>query len=532
MSEKKSFIKGAAILSLSGILVKLLGAALRIPLVNKLGDGMAYYNVAYSIYGVFLVLATAGIPVAVSRMVSERIAMGNDVGARKVLRVSVKLTAFIGAVSFCLCFFGADLIAYQVGIPDAALSLRAVAPALCLVPVLSAFRGYFQGKHNMMPTALSETAEQIIRVFAGLWLAFSLYAQGLDVSAAGATFGAAVGAAGGILVMIAVYLLERKKSLSAKYLARQESEWAVLKKIIWIAVPIIIGAEIMPLMSVIDTSMIATRLQATGWTKEQALNLYSQYGAYCDTLISLPQAFTQAIAIGLVPSIAGFYWQKRRQQVEETVQLSMRMTMLMACPCAVGLFVLAEPVLLTLFYQQAENAVEAADTLRVMTVGILFLAVSQTTTGSLQAIDKQILPVRNLLIGAVVKMVLTYTLVSIPAIHVRGAAIGTNGAYLVAMVLNLWAVKKYIGVKYDVVSVFVKPAAAAAIMGICVYAAANLTWTYAGAGFWGCLLTTAVGISVGILSYGAAVLRLSVVSREELEAIPYVGAKIKKWVDK
>ena len=204
------------------------------------------------------------------------------------------------------------------------------------------------------------------------------------MSAAGATFGAAVGAAGGILVMIAVYLLERKKSLSAKYLARQESEWAVLKKIIWIAVPIIIGAEIMPLMSVIDTSMIATRLQATGWTKEQALNLYSQYGAYCDTLISLPQAFTQAIAIGLVPSIAGFYWQKRRQQVEETVQLSMRMTMLMACPCAVGLFVLAEPVLLTLFYQQAENAVEAADTLRVMTVGILFLAVSQTTTGSLQ----------------------------------------------------------------------------------------------------------------------------------------------------
>lgn len=529
MSEKRSFIKGAAVLSLSGIFVKLLGAALRIPLVNKLGDGMAYYNVAYSIYGVFLVLATAGIPVAVSRMVSERIAMGNEAGARKTLGVSVKLTAVIGAASFCLCFFGADRIAGWVGIPDAALSLRAVAPALCLVPVLSAFRGYFQGKHNMVPTAISETAEQVIRVVVGLWLAFFLYEQGLDVSAAGATFGAAVGAAGGILVMLAVYGGERREAGNRVQVDRGESEWAVLKKIVWIAVPIVIGAEIMPLMSVIDTSMIATRLQATGWTREQALNLYSQYGAYCDTLISLPQAFTQAIAVGLVPSIAGFYWQKKRRQVEETVQLSMRMTMLLACPCAVGLFVLAEPILLTLFYRQAENALEAVDTLRVMTVGVLLLAVSQTTTGALQAIDKQTLPVRNLLIGAGVKLILTYALVSVPAIHVRGAAMGTNGAYLVAMVLNLWAVKKYIGVNYDLAEVFLKPAAASVIMGLCVYAAATLTGYYGGDGFFGCLLTTVIGIGVGVISYGAAAIRLSAISAEELAAIPYIGKKAGKW---
>ena len=338
MDGKRDFIRGAVILSISGILVKLLGAALRIPIANKLGEGMAYYNVAYTIYAIFLVLATAGIPVAVSRMVSERTAVGNRSGARKVFLTALKLMAVIGAAAFAICFFGADLIAFVIDIPGSQNSLRAIAPALCIVPLLAAFRGYFQGQQDMRPTAVSEVFEQVVRVAAGLGLGFYLYDEGLDIAAAGATFGAVAGAMAGMCVIGAIYWRRCRQfgkapeRLTGEASLRSESTVEILKKIAWIAVPIVIGAEIMPLMSAIDTTLVVSRLKDTGWEASEALNLYNQYGAYCDTLISLPQTFTQAIAVSLVPSIAAFFWQGRKDKVQENIRISMRMTMLLACP--------------------------------------------------------------------------------------------------------------------------------------------------------------------------------------------------------
>ncbi len=519
MAEKRDFIKGAVILSVSGILVKLLGAALRIPLANKLGEGMAYYNVAYTIYAIFLVLATAGVPVAVSRMVSERTAIGNEAAARKVFVTALKLMAVIGAAAFSFCFFGADLIAFLIDIPGAEHSLKAIAPALCIVPLLAAFRGYFQGQQNMKPTAVSEVCEQIVRVAAGLGLGFYLYDEGLDVAAAGATFGAVAGAAAGMVVISVIYGRTRRRTgRIADYageLGRTESASEILKKIAWIAVPIVIGAEIMPLMSAIDTTLVVSRLKDTGWQTGEALNLYSQYGAYCDTLISLPQTFTQAIAVSLVPSMAAFYWQGRKEKVRENIQLSMRMTMLLACPCAVGLFVLARPIMLLLYFDQTENALQAAPTLRVMTLGVILLAVSQTTTGALQSVGKQMVPVRNLAIGAVVKAILTYLLVGVPAIHVKGAALGTNGAYLVALLLNLYAVKRETGVKFNLLQTYIKPMLAALIMGLCTYSSYNVLFTWAGN-----TVGTLGSILLSMAAYVVLVLRMKAVTREELRALP------------
>lgn len=524
MDGKRDFIKGAVILSISGILVKLLGAALRIPIANKLGEGMAYYNVAYTIYAIFLVLATAGIPVAVSRMVSERTAVGNEAGARKVFVTALKLMAVIGAAAFAICFFGADLIAFVIDIPGSQNSLRSIAPALCIVPLLAAFRGYFQGQQDMRPTAVSEVCEQVVRVAAGLGLGFYLYDEGLDIAAAGATFGAVAGAAAGMSVMGLIYWRRRRQCRkTAERLgddvcnasARTESSVEILKKIAWIAVPIVIGAEIMPLMSAIDTTLVVSRLKDTGWEAGAALNLYNQYGAYCDTLISLPQTFTQAIAVSLVPSIAAFYWQGRKGKVQENIQISMRMTMLLACPCAVGLFVLAEPILLLLYFNQRENALQAVPTLQVMTIGVILLAVVQTTTGALQSVGRQMKPVRNMAVGAVLKAVLTYVLVGIPAIHVKGAALGTSGAYLAALILNLYEVKKETGVHFPFLQTYVKPMAASVIMGLCAYGSYNVISAWAGnaAGVFGSIL-----LSIG--AYCVLVLRMKAVSPAELSALP------------
>ena len=517
MSEKSTFIKGAAILSVSGIIVKLLGAALRIPLSNKIGAGMAYYNVAYTIYAVFLVLATAGIPVAISRLVSERLSIGNGKGAHKVFTTALKLMLAIGLGSFAICYFGAGPISALIKIPDAAISLKAIAPALCIVPMLSAFRGYFQGQQNMTPTAVSEIGEQIVRVAAGLGLGFFLYQYGLDIAAAGATFGAAAGALVGILIILAIYLYDgrRREVRQRKASGQEEPQAAILKKIAWIAIPIIIGAEIMPLMTMIDTSIIVARLQATGWSAEEALDLYSQYGAYCDTLISLPQTFTQAIAVSLVPSIAAFFWQKKMEKVNANIKISMRLTMILACPCAVGLFVLARPILTMLYPDQLESALTAVPTLQVMTIGVILLAISQTTTGALQSIDKQMTPVKNLAIGACAKVVITYLLVGVAAVNVKGAAIGTNVAYLIALLLNMRAVKKNTGVKFDVVLTYVKPMAASVIMGICVYAAYILLFSYT-RGY----VATIASILIGVAVYGVTIIRLGAISAHELKMVP------------
>lgn len=526
MTEKRSFIKGAAILSLSGVIVKLLGAALRIPLSNKIGAGMAYYNVAYTIYAIFLVLATAGIPVAISRLVSERVSMGNDRGAHKVFTTALKLMLFIGLGSFSICYFGAGLIADIIRIPDAEISLKAIAPALCIVPMLSAFRGYFQGQQNMGPTAVSEIGEQVVRVAVGLALAFFLFDQGLDIAAAGATFGAGAGAFVGFLVIIVIYILDKNKNglNLAKTTGQEESSISILKKIAWIAVPIIIGAEIMPIMSTIDTGIIAARLQATGWTAEEALDLYSQYGAYCDTLISLPQTFTQAVAVSLVPSIAAFFWQNKIDRVNDNIKISMRLTMLMACPCAVGLFVLARPILVMLYPDQLESALAAVPTLRVMTIGVILLAISQTTTGALQSINRQMNPVKNLVIGACAKIAITYVLVGIDTINVRGAAVGTNVAYLIALILNMHSVKKSTGVKFDLMLTCVKPMAASLVMGVCVYASYILLFGYT-AGY----IATMVSILAGIAVYAVTIIRLGAISVEELKMVPCGEIMIKMF---
>ena len=193
-NKGSKFIKGAAILGIAGVMIKFMGAVFRIPLTNWIGDeGMSYYGVAYTIYSALLVLATAGIPVAISRMVSERIAVGEYRNAHKVFKVATALMFVIGLISFAICFFGGDLITDLLQNPEAAMAVKAIAPALLFVPVMSSFRGYFQGRQNMNPTAVSQMIEQLVRVGFGLVLAYIFMKTSLIKAAAGASFGASAG---------------------------------------------------------------------------------------------------------------------------------------------------------------------------------------------------------------------------------------------------------------------------------------------------------------------------------------------------
>lgn len=539
--NKQSLVRGTTILAVAGIVVKVMGAFFRLPLVNWIGDtGMANYSPAYYIYAFLIILATSGLPVAISKMVSESIAIGNHYQAHRVFKLSTTLMCVMGFVFFILLFCFAPQIASLMNNPDAALGMRVIAPALLLVPIMAAFRGYFQGMQNMKPTAISQVIEQLFRVCLGLGAAYYLFfkvsgeflgeADKYVRGAAGANFGATAGSIGGLLMILFIYALARKSILRRVNRTRKmgsASSKRILKRVLVIAVPITIGAAIMPILNLIDSALVMNRLTAAaGFSQSEAQSLYGQLSGFVSSLINIPQVLTQSVAVSLVPIIAASNKTGDFDKLNDNVSLGIRMSVIIGYPCAIGLMVLAKPILLLLYPSQAESAANAASILVIMAFGLIFLSITQTLTGVLQGVDKQMVPVKNLLIGMVFKIVITWILVGIPSINVNGAAVGTVVAYIVAISLNMRAVKKYTGVKVDNNLTFVRPLISSAGMGVFAFGAYKL-FMLAGHNSIATLLSVAVGGAV----YVIMVFLTKSITKDELSVLPK-GDKIAKLVDK
>lgn len=519
---KKSFIQGAVILGVAGIIIKAMGAVFRIPLANLIGDeGMGYYQTAYPIYVLFLTLATAGIPIAISKMVSERIAINNYYEAYRVFRISFVLLFSIGILSSAVLFFGAEQIVNSIGNPGAKYAMMTIAPALLFVPIMAAYRGYFQGMQNMKPTAVSQVVEQFFRVLTGLILAYILIKHGRDFAAAGASFGATAGSVSGLIAIMLIYYYKRgtlKGDIERTYRINTEKGSQILASILMIAVPVTIGAAIMPIMNTIDVGIVMRRLQETGWTEVAANGLYGQLTGMAGPLINFPQVLTQAIAMSLVPTIAAAYKQNDLNFLNNNISLGIRSAILVGLPCALGMMTLAEPIMLLLYPLQKASAVSAAPCLFIMAFGVIFLSMVQTLTGVLQGLGRPMIPVINLCVGAVAKIILTYTLTGISYINVKGAAIGTVAAYSIAAILNIMAVKKYTGVKLDITLTFLKPGGSAIFMSAAVWVSYRLSF-----GFFGNALSTIIAIMVGALVYCVMLFVTKAIKKEELTFIPKSG---------
>ncbi|MEG0829860.1 MAG: polysaccharide biosynthesis protein [Anaerovoracaceae bacterium] len=539
---KKSFIQGAAVLAVAGLFVKFLGAAFRIPLANLIGDvGMANYTPAYYVYNLFLILATAGIPVAISKMVAERVTVGDFREAERVFTLSRYLMIGIGVFSFVVVFFGAPIFAALFKLPGSALAMRTIAPALVIVPLMASYRGYFQGMQNMKPTAISQVMEQVFRVAIGLSLAYAMF-QGTvgnilgsnfspqEKGAAGASFGATAGAVGGLLVMLVIYAVGKKtfkRRIARERKKPRQNGGAILKNIAMIAIPITIGAAIMPIVNLIDAAIVMERLQSAGWSEGAAQALYGQLTGFVAPIINFPQVLTQAVAMSLVPLVAAAYKQKDMVYLQENVSFGLRTAILLGMPCAFGLAVLAQPILLLLYASQKVSAMSAASCLLVMAVGVIFLSTVQTLTGVLQGIGKQLIPVRNLVIGIGVKIVVTWILTGIHDVNVKGAAAGTVAAYLIAALLNLLAVKKYTGTRFDIKITILKPLIASVVMAACAWGAYKV--------FFGLLqsngVATLLAIVFAAIVYVVMIFITKSITREELSRMPK-GGKLVRILDR
>ncbi len=519
-------IKGATILAVAGIISKLLGAVFRLPLANLIGaEGMSYYGGAYPVYSFFLVLSVAGFPVAISRMVSERTALGDHRNAFRTYKVSFTLMISIGVVSFLLCFFGAGQIATAMGNPGAKASLMAIAPALLLAPIVSSFRGYFQGQQNMLPTGVSQVFEQFVRVGIGLTLSFLFARRSLELASAGATFGASAGLVAALIVLLFIFVGTRKKrrALIETSIDKEESSKSLLKELFGIAIPITIGSTIMPLMMIIDSMIIMRRLQATGWTLAESKTLYGLISGFCDPLIGFPGVFIDAVSMSLLPAVTAAYALHKREEIDRNIQTGIKTMMVVAYPCAIGLIVLARPILYMLYPARIEEAEMAVTNLQILSLSILTLSAMRTFSTTLQAVGKMVLPVVNLFIGALVKIVLSYILVGIPALNINGAAIGSVAAYLVAGILNYRAVKKYAGTSIDIVSTFVRPLIASGIMGVVTILVFKIGVHFVHSNS----ISTLLAIIVAVGVYFVLIFVTKTMTREEALMLPMGGRLVR-----
>lgn len=528
------FIKSALILSITGIISKILGAIFRNPLSNWIGAvGMSYYGVAYPIYSFFLIIATAGLPVAVSKMVSERIAIGDYENAHRTYKTSLYLMAALGVIGFSITFFGADAIARAMGNPGGALSLRAIAPALLTAPIVSSFRGYSQGQQRMLPTGASEVTEQLLRVIAGLSLSYYFLKFSVErvyeKAAAGATFGASAGSLAALILLFAVYIADRKNRREhiKNSVKRYESTKSIFKQLLNIAVPVTIGSAILPIMTIIDAALVMNILQNSGWSVHMSKRLYGLISGFCDPLIGFPQVFTIAVAVSLVPAISEAYAKKRRENVERNVQVGIKTSMVMSFPCMIGLIVLAKPILHLLYPNQLADADLAAPTLQILSLGVVCLSILRTFSSVLQGIGKAYIPVVNLTIGVGAKFVITLMLVGIHDVNIKGAAVGNVAAYGITAVLNYRAMRKHTGAKIKMFDTFGKPFIASAIMGVAAFLSFNGFMSLTGHNS----ISVLAAILIAVIVYVLAVFAVKALDREEILMMPK-GEKILKAAEK
>lgn len=526
-SKSRSFLAGAAVLGMAGLVCKVIGAVYRIPLSNYIlhKEGIAYYQVAYPVYSALLTISSAGLPTAISRMVAERVQEGRERDALSVFRSALTVLLGIGIISCMILALFSKQIAGFLGSSNASYALVAIAPALVLVSIMSAYRGYFQGMQNMTPTAVSQIIEQLGKLAAGFPLAAYMMKYGPEYGAAGALLGVSI-SEGLALIYMAVHKARYGGELKNRLRWAdersdltgdgEETARGIIRTLFAIAIPITIGASIMPLVGMTDTMIVINRLQDIGFSEQTATNLYGLFTGNVNTIVNMPQVLTLALSMALVPAITGSLTAKNYRAMRSTVQQGIKLSWMIGMPCCVGLFMLAKPVMRLLYSSYgAEDLNTMSGILRIMSLAILFLSVVQTTTGILQGLGRVIVPVLTLAIGAVFKVIINYILVGTPAINIYGAPIGTIVCYAVAGILNTFMICYITRTRFSFGDVIVKPAISVLAMAFVLALMMLALGDHADS-----RIFALVGVAVGAVVYGMMLVMTGAITREDMKIVP------------
>ncbi len=427
-------IKSAAILSFAGIITKIMGAFYRIPFARMVGDeGLGLYQMAYPFYTIVLAISTAGVPVAISKLVAEHEGIGDKGGACRIFWVALGFLFCTGLISsLCLYFYADELALKILGEPRAVLPIRSIAPAIFFTSIMSAFRGFFQGQQNMIPTALSQILEQTVRIVTVFWAALFLLPLGIEITAAGATFGAATGGLAGLLILVMLFTRQKKRQRTVGSQRTKNSVIPILFKVLALSIPVSLGGVIFPLMQMLDITLVPMQLQKSGYTVAEATSLYGQLSGMAGSVINLPTIVTIALSASLVPAVSSLVRKRKMEALSNLTSAALKLNVIITLPAASGLIILAEPICGLLFALPA-----AGEPLAWLAGGIIFAGLYHVSTGILQGLGQTFLPVMALLAGSGVKVIITYYLTPLPHWGIRGAALATVLGFMVAAFISL-----------------------------------------------------------------------------------------------
>ena len=577
--KQNTFFGGAAILAMGILVVKLIGMFYKIPLVNIIGEqGTADFNNAYNIYAVLLTISTAGLPVAVSKLVSEANATGRRNQVRRIFRLSLILFLILGVLSFLVMFFKADWLAGLMNDSKAAPGIQVLAPAVICVGCLAAFRGYTQGHSNMTPTSVSQIIEALCKLVIGLGLAWWLVSAGqpAHMAAAGAIAGVTVGTIVALAYMVLSFAFVQSRE---PRLAQDTPDAAgtILGDILRIAVPITLSSSMVGIVTVIDSSLVqgqlqrvlledpacwalyaqfvdipaletardlwlgtttatpptiaALELQATqGVPAAVALHdclesisrtLYGNYGGALN-IYNLPTSLMAAITASVIPAVSGALARKDRRASARISGSALRITALVAFPMGVGLFVMGKPIMRLLF--TSLNPDLAGPLLSTLGLATVFVCMMLVCNSVLQAHGFVNLPVIVMVLGGAVKIVTNYNVVAIPDLGIFGVPAGNILCFALCLLLDLVIISRVIPNRPRYLPIFLKPLAASAIMGAGAWATYGLMSKVLGGAEalsrTGNAAATLGAIGVAVVIYFALVIALGCISRDDLSLMP------------
>ena len=492
--KKQSLLKGTMILGLATIFARFLGLFFRIPIQQLIGDqGMGYYQMSYPLYMTFVAIAS-GVPIAMSKLISEFNAQNDMNAVKSVLRQTLKIMIPIGAIaSFLMLFFGKEIISILKWDSNSYNSFMVISFGPIFVCVMCTFKGYFQGLQNMNSTATSQVIEQFGRVIFGVLFAYLMLPKGIAYAAAGAAFGTVAGGILGSIYLFVKYMKVRER----RVVKSRNSNRKITKMLLDASLPISIGAAVGTIMSLIDSIIVPQRLLIAGYTMEESATLYGQFTGKAMTIQNVPLALSMALCASLVPIISEVYALNNRVELDRRVNMVFKLSFVIGIPSFLGLFFLARPVMGLVFM----GDIGGFEILSLLSITLPLIIITQTTTSILQSCGKYMTPVYYLGVGCIFKVVITYSLVGNPLFNIYGAIIGSIVGYMVTSILNIIEVKKLLKVNLNSYEIIIKPLLISLIMIIAVVFIYNNVYNYTMSNGISCILAIFMGVIIfGLLA--------------------------------
>lgn len=530
-NKKESFMQGVLTLMVSQVLIKILGLVYTLYLTNREGfgdKGNAIYASGYQIYALLLTISSIGVPNAIAKLVSEKVALGDHKGANRVFKVAFVTFALVGLAGTLALFFGANVIAnYWLQIPEAEMTLVSLSPAIFFVATSSVMRGYFNGRKSLKTTARAQTLEQVFKTVLTILLVeivAIMTSTSTRLMAAGANLATTLATFLSFSYLVLYYRTTRKEIgteiiQSANY--KYESVWRIVKNVLMVSIPMTISSVLSSINKNVDAFTVK-RILSTYLPAEIAIEKYGILSGKVDTLIGLPLSVNIAFATALVPAIAEAKAKKDMETATKRTSFSLLVSMLIGLPCTIGMCLFAQPILNLLY----PNASAGGGLLQVAAFTIIFSVLNQTINGALQGFGKVMVPATALGIGVITKFILNMTLLRIPSINVYGASIGSVACHLVAFLIAFAVLRKNVKLNLTWSNFVIKPILSTAIMGICSYAIYIIL-----SGIISAKLATIIAIFAAVIIYALAIIVTKTLSKEEIKMLPY-GIKIYNFLEK